>query len=255
MSRWWARNVSRRQFALIFHNIVAGHHFERLRSANYDNGVLICGNHRSYLDPFAIAVNAIPHIPRGIRLIAPARTEGLFDKPWGILVNFSLTFMNMYPPVVRSARGAIWGKQVIRILTEILLKGRSAVFIHPEGGRNKGSDPYDLLPAKPGLCKIIHSTRAEVYPVFLQGFPRTPKGIVSAKLRRGARANPLVHAVMGPAIDFSAERAKPASPDVYREIGQRLMDAIRTCSAEERELRASAAAIRAIPSSTVTAGS
>lgn len=255
-SVWWARNISRRQFALILYNVVEDHHFDWLEKANVDDGILICGNHRSFLDPFAIAVRAIPRIPRGVRFVAPTRTEGVFDKPWGLLVNFSLTFMNMYPPVVRSSRGAIWGKHVIRILTEMLLEGRVAVFIHPEGGRNKGPDPYDLLPAKPGLCKIIHSTRATVFPVFQQGFPSTPGGFFRANFLRRPGSPPLVHSVMGEPLDFAAERAKPASPEVYREIGTRLMDAIRACSVEEREIRArSASAIRAMPSSTVTSGS
>lgn len=249
-STWLARNFARREFELILHNIFADHHFERLEKANYDNGIMVCANHRSYVDNIAIAVRSMRYIPPDVRMLAPARTEGLFDKPWGILINFFITYMNMYPPVVRSGRGAMWGKQVIRILTDLLQSGRMAVFIHPEGGRNKGPDPYHLMPAKPGLGKIIHSTRCDVFPVFLQGFPREPRGFISANFRRGARSKPLVHAVMGEPLDFSAERALPASPEVYREIGRRLMDAIAELSKEELEIRASLS----IPSSTETRG-
>jgi 1-acyl-sn-glycerol-3-phosphate acyltransferase len=238
LSSFLGRNAARGEFELILHNILADHHFERVANANYANSVIVCGNHRSYLDPFAMAVRAMPHMPKGTRYIAPARTEGLFDKPWGIFLNMLLTGMNMYPPVVRSSRGSIWGKQVIEILTKLLLEGNAALFIHPEGGRNKGKDPYDLLNAKPGLGKIIHATRAEVFPVFQQGFPNTPRGMLRANFRRGAASKPLVHAVMGEKIDFSAERAQPASPEIYREIGKKLMDAIRAASVEEREIRA-----------------
>lgn len=250
-SGWLARNVARREFELILRNVLEDHHFERLQKANYDNGIMVCANHRSYVDNFAIAIRSMRYIPPDVRMLAPARTEGLFDKPWGIFLNFFLTYMNMYPPVVRSSRGAMWGKQVIGILTDLLLRGRTAVFIHPEGGRNKGADPYHLMPAKPGLSKIIHSTRCDVFPVFLQGFPREPRGFLKASLPGGARREPLVHAVMGEPLDFSVERALPPSPEAYREIGRRLMEAIAELSKEELEIRAR----RSIPSSTETRGS
>ncbi|MGK2961589.1 MAG: lysophospholipid acyltransferase family protein [Gemmatimonadaceae bacterium] len=237
ISTWLGRNVARREFELLLGNLLEEHNFERLRDADYDKSILVCANHRSYVDNFAVAIRAMKHIPPNVRLIAPARTEGLFDKPWGIFVNFFLTFMNMYPPVIRSSRGAMWGKRVIQILTDLLLKGRLALFIHPEGGRNKGSDPYDLMPAKPGLGKIIHQSKATVFPVFLQGFPRSPKAFIRANYGKGASSQPLVHAVMGEPLDFSAERALPASPEVYRAIGRRLMDAIVAASAEEKEIR------------------
>ncbi|MGI9043848.1 MAG: lysophospholipid acyltransferase family protein [Gemmatimonadaceae bacterium] len=237
ISIWLVRNVGRRQFELVLGNLLREHNFERLRDADYDNSILVCANHRSYIDNFAIAIRSMKHIPRDVRLVAPARTEGLFDKPWGIFLNFFLTFMNMYPPVVRSSRGAMWGKRVIQLITDLLLRGRIAVFIHPEGGRNKGSDPYDLMPAKPGLGKIIHQSKARVFPVFLQGFPPSPKAFISANYRKSASTAPMVHAVMGEPLDFSAERALPASPEVYRAIGRRLMSAILAASVEEREIR------------------
>ncbi len=235
LSNWLSRHVARREFELVLGNILRDHNFERLRKANYDHGVLICANHRSYVDNIALAIRSMKHVPSDVRLMAPARTEGLFDKRWGILVNLFGTFMSMYPPVVRNKRGAMWGRRVMQILTDLLHRGRVAIFIHPEGGRNKGDDPYDLLPAKPGLGKIIHQTKADVFPVFLHGFPRSPKAFIRANYRRGAQ--PLVHAVMGEPLDFSAERAMPASPEVYREICSRLMAAIVAASDEEREIR------------------
>ncbi len=242
LSNWLSRHVANREFELFLSNILQDHHFERLQKGNYDNGVLVCANHRNYVDNIALAIRSMKHIPYDVRLLAPARTEGLFDKPWGIFLNLFGTFMSMYPPVVRNSRGAMWGKRVIEILIDLLNRGRATVFIHPEGGRNKGNDPYDLLPAKPGLGKIIHQTKADVFPVFLQGFPRSPKAMFRANHQRGAR--PLVHAVMGEPIDFSAERAMPASPDLYREIGRRLMEAIVALSVEEREIRRSLEATR-----------
>ncbi len=250
LSNWLARHVARREFEFFLSNILRDYHFERLSQANCDNGVLICANHRNYVDNIALAIRSMKHLPKDVRLLAPARTEGLFDRRWGILVNLFGTFMSMYPPVVRSSRGAMWGKRVIQILIDLLHRGRVAIFIHPEGGRNKGNDPYDLLPAKPGLGKIIHQTKADVFPVFLQGFPHSPKSFLRANHQRGAR--PLVHAVMGEPLDFSAERAEAASPEIYRKIGRRLMEAIVALSVEEREIRRS---LEASPAHSISDGS
>lgn len=235
VSTWISHRFTPRLYAPILHNVLADHHFERLRTANYDHGILICANHRSYIDNFAIGSRAAKHAPDDVRIVAPARTESLFDVPWGIVLNVVLTAMSIYPPVVRSKRGIAWGKRVIAIVTDLLLKGRVMVFIHPEGGRNKGSDPYTLLAPRPGLGKIIYHTRASVFPVFLHGFPRTPGTFLAASVRR---RRPLVHAVMGERLDFDAERARPASPRLYAEISQRVADAIVAASIEERELRA-----------------
>src|SRR5215208_7045253 len=123
LSNWAARNIARREFELILHNVIQDHYFEKLRSANYDNGLLVCANHRSFVDNFAVAIRAMNYIPKDVRLIAPARTEGLFDRPWGIFLNLLLTSMNMYPPIIRSSRGTVWGKRVAQILSDLLLRG------------------------------------------------------------------------------------------------------------------------------------
>lgn len=236
-SVWMSHKVARKQVEMIVDNFVEYHNFDRVGKANFQNGVLICANHRSYIDNFAVAQRAMRFMPRNTRIIAPARTEGLFDKPWSVFINLFLTWMNMYPPVVRSSRGTIWGKRVIEILTDLLRRGKVAVFIHPEGGRNKGNDPYKLMPARPGLGRIIHQTNAEVFPVFLHGFPRTPGEFLRANYRKGARQDPLVFAVMGESIDFSAERAQPASPRLFKEIAEKLNKSILDIAEIEKEIR------------------
>jgi 1-acyl-sn-glycerol-3-phosphate acyltransferase len=218
-------------------NLVRPHHFERLLDVPLENGILLCGNHRSYLDPFAISALAWRVLPPTCRFVVPSRTEGLYDRWWSLVANLFLTFGNIYPPVVRGSRGGAWGRQVTQTLTDLLNSGRVVVPIHPEGGRNKGPDPYQLLRGRPGLGKIIHQSRAAVFPCFLHGFPRGPKALLRANYRRGARANPLVHVVMGPPVDYRAERAQPGSPALYYDISQKLIGAIAALMPEERALK------------------
>lgn len=214
------------------------HGFEHLVALPRDRGIIICANHRSYLDNFAIGARAMRAIDPSRRFVIPARTEGLFDVWYGLALNAALSGFNIYPPVVRASRGAAWGKQVIGILTRLLRDERVVVLIHPEGGRNKGPDPYALLTARPGLGRIVHESGASVVPVFLHGFPRTPREYLATARRRVAGAPPPVDAVMGPPIDFSTERSRPGAPALYYEMAQRITASISALMPAERAIRA-----------------
>jgi 1-acyl-sn-glycerol-3-phosphate acyltransferase len=230
--------VSRNLIKVLVGNLVRTHHFERVRDGPVENGILLCGNHRSYLDPFAISALAWDHLPAKVRFAVPSRTEGLYDQWWSLVANLGMTFGNIYPPVVRGSRGGAWGKQVIEILIGLLNSGPMVVPIHPEGGRNKQPDPYLLNKGRPGLGKVIHQTKAAVFPIYLQGFPRGPWPVLRENYRPGASKRPHVHAVMGPPVDFSAERALPGSPALYYDISQKLIAAIAALMDEEKALRA-----------------
>lgn len=230
--------ISRNAIKVVCGNLVRTHHFEQVRDLPLERGVLLCASHRSFLDNFAVSSFAWDHVPASMRFVVPSRTEGVYDHWFGILVNIVLGCGNIYPPIVRGSRGTLWGKQVIEILIGVLNGGPTVVPIHPEGGRNKGPDPYSLMRGRPGLGKIIHQTRASVLPVFLHGFPVGPWAVLRANYRPGARKRPHVHAVMGPPVDFSAERAQPGSPALYYEISQKLVAAIAALMDEEKALRA-----------------
>jgi 1-acyl-sn-glycerol-3-phosphate acyltransferase len=238
LSRRFGYHVSVPLINMVVGNIVKSHHFERLSAVDAKDGILLCGNHRSYLDPFAISALAWRVLPASYRFVVPARTEGLFDRWWSLFANFAMTCGNIYPPVIRGSRGGAWGKQIIETLIEQLNSGRKVVVpIHPEGGRSKLPDPYRLLRGRPGLGRIIHQTRAAVFPIFLVGFPVGPRALLKANWSWGARKDPKVHAVMGPPVDFSAERALPGSPALYYDISQKLIAAIADLIPEERALR------------------
>lgn len=237
LSGFFAYHVSVVAIKAVVGNLAKPHHFERLLDVPLDRGILLCGNHRSYLDPFAMSAFAWRVLPPRVRFVVPSRTEGLFDRWWSLLANFVLAFGHIYPPVVRGSRGGAWGRQVTETLTALLNSGEVVVPIHPEGGRNKGSDPYQLLRGRPGLGKIIHQTRAAVFPIFQLGYPVGPRALLRANYRRGAKAHPLVHIVMGPPVDFTAERALPGSPTLYHEISQKLIAAIAALRDEERALK------------------
>jgi 1-acyl-sn-glycerol-3-phosphate acyltransferase len=219
--------------------MVEAHHFERLAALPRDRGLILCANHRSYLDNFVVGATAMEYLPWRTRYVVPGRTEGIFDAWYGLALNAAVGALNIYPPVVRSKRGHAWGQRVIGILRDLLLERRVTVLIHPEGGRNKGDDPYSLLPARPGLGRIIHESRATVVPIFLHGFPNSFGRYASVAAARLRGAPPPVQAVMGEPIDFSRELATPGSPTLFHGMAQRITAEISALMPEERALRAS----------------
>ncbi len=219
--------------------MVETHHFERLESLPRDRGLILCANHRSYLDNFVVGATAMGHLPWRTRYVVPGRTEGLFDAWYGLALNAAVGAMNIYPPVVRSKRGHAWGQHVIGIIRDLLVERRVTVLIHPEGGRNKGDNPYALLPARPGLGRIIHESQATVVPIFLHGFPTSFGRYASVAAARLRGAPPPVQAVMGEPIDFSREFATSGSPTLFHGMAQRITAEISALMPEERAIRAS----------------
>ena len=237
-SRFVARHITSPLVEAALGWTMRAHGFSQLAALPRDRGIIICANHRSYLDNFAIGARAMRSVASSRRFVVPARTEGLFDVWYGLPLNAVLSGFNIYPPVVRAKRGAVWGKAVIGILTRLLRDNRVVVLIHPEGGRNKGADPYALLTARPGLGRIVHESGASVVPVFLHGFPRTLTEYLAMLGRRLRGAPAPVEAVMGAPIDFSAERALPGAPTLYYEMAQRITAAIGELMVTEQAIRA-----------------
>lgn len=217
--------------------LVRSEGFARLRDIPADRGILICSNHRSLFDNFAIAPRAMAHRPLLQRFVVPTRTETLYDRWWSLAVNAAVGALNIYPPIVRSARGAIWGQRVIAILTALLRDAHAVVLIHPEGRRNGNPDPLALLPARPGLGRVMYESGAVVVPVFLGGFPRTPAEVLRAAADRLRGLPPPAVALMGDPIDLSALRAQEASPALYRAISQHVLDAIGALGRDALALR------------------
>ena len=82
------------------------------------------------------------------------------------------------------------------------------VGFHPEGTRGKGPDPYDILPAQPGIGRALYKTRAPVVPVFVVGLSNN----FAHQLLNGFRGKvDPVYAFYGEPIDLS---------DLYRQSGR-----------------------------------
>jgi 1-acyl-sn-glycerol-3-phosphate acyltransferase len=168
----------------------------------------------------------------------PVRSNFFYDHPLGPLVNGTMSFFAMYPPIFRDPRRAGLNVASLDELAELLRRGGFLVGLHPEGTRNKSADPYSFLPAQTGVGRVIHKARVTVAPVFINGLGNELGRQLIAGLT--GRGDP-IFAVFGAPIDFGALLDQPGSPRTYRMVAEKCLHAIALLSAEERALRAARA--------------
>src|SRR6201984_515524 len=193
---WVGYQLSRLAARLLFRFRVI--HRERM----IQNGpVILAMNHQSYLDPPLAGITC----DRAIYFLA-RRT--LLDVP---LLGWLLQKLNVIPVNPEGVdRGAI--KALIRIL-----KAGNGVLVFPEGSR-----PLDgkLQPAEPGLGLVIAKTLAPVVPMRIFGAHEAlPRGV------GGLRFVPIT-IVIGEPIHFSAAELGSPGKNVYRQVSERVMNAI-----------------------------
>ncbi|PZR73057.1 MAG: 1-acyl-sn-glycerol-3-phosphate acyltransferase [Chthoniobacterales bacterium] len=168
--------------------------------------VILAANHQSFLDPpLAGSVS-----DRGIFFLA-RRT--LLDGP---ILGWLLPKLNVIPVDSESGKDRTALKALIRIL-----KAGEGTLVFPEGQRTPDGN---LQPALPGVGLIIAKTLAPVVPMRIFGaFDAWPIG------RKWPRFRP-VTIVVGEPIYFTAADIEPAGKDLYRQLSQRVMNAIAALS-------------------------
>jgi 1-acyl-sn-glycerol-3-phosphate acyltransferase len=172
-----------------------------------EHAVLICSNHISALDPFVIAVTAMPFFSP-VWWRAPAKEE-LFR--WPVVRTMIRTWGGF--PVRRGKRDF----ESIEAMTRLL--PTSVIVIFPEGKRS--TDGF-LLPGKPGVGKIIHDAKPrKVIPVFIEGSDRLlPKGKIFPRCFR------TITIAYGSPVDFSRFVALEGSVELSQKIVDIVMRAI-----------------------------
>jgi 1-acyl-sn-glycerol-3-phosphate acyltransferase len=234
--RWCQRNVGAQWITLVTRNLLSVHGLHRLPPLEERQSFLCVSNHRSFFDLYVITGYLVKHgLPH--RLVFPVRSEFFYDQPLGPLVNGVMSFFAMYPPIFRDRSRAALNLAGLDELAWMLQRGGTFLGIHPEGTRGKEPDPYTLLPAQPGVGRLIHRSRATVLPVFVNGLVNDlPKQITSNFDGTGIP----VHIVFGEPLDVADLLAEKGSPRVYRAIAERTRDVITALGAEERQHRTSA---------------
>jgi len=231
--RFCQRHIGAEWITTVTKNVLHVHGLERLPPFDPAKSYVCASNHRSFFDLYVITGYLVKHgLPH--RLVFPVRSEFFYDSPLGLFVNGIMSFLAMYPPIFRDRSRAALNLVGIDELTWLLRRGGTFLGIHPEGTRGKGDDPYTLLPAQPGVGRLIHRSGVMVIPVFVNGLLNNlPRQVTSNWDGSGVP----VHIVFGKPVDYAEFCDEKGSPRVYRAIAERTRAVIAALGAEEREHR------------------
>jgi 1-acyl-sn-glycerol-3-phosphate acyltransferase len=147
---------------------------------------------------------------------------------------------SMFPPFFAGGENPLTEKRAfdkfsMRLLTHLCAEGAGNVIgFHPEGTRNKASDPYSYLRPQPGVGKLIKDARPQVVPVFIAGLGNDLPRQVLGNWRGGEQ----VRVRFGPALDFTEFYDRRDSVRTYKEIADFCMSKIAELGDEDRSARA-----------------
>jgi len=201
-------------------------------------GLVVCLNHRSYFDAY-VAMWAI--YEQGMqwvrRMYFPTRSNFFYERTLGAAVNLVIGGGTLYPPIFRESSKAELNRDALRRLVGYLAEPGTLVGLHPEGTRNKGSDPYSLLPAQPGIGQIVLQARPLVVPAFVNGLSNSYVEDITSTYRKDIRRDNPVIIVYGQPLDYSDLSAQKPRAALYKKMSDRIRDHIIELGERERDLR------------------
>ncbi len=233
--RWLQRKIGSRWVLVCTDNVRHMHGLSRLPDFDPEKSYICVANHRSFFDLYVVTAHLIQSGMHH-RILFPVRSGFWYDHPLGPVVNWSMSFLAMYPPVFRKRNRALNIAGVNEVV-ELVNRGGTFLGMHPEGRRKLDGDPYTFLPAQPGFGRILHRTKEKsvVIPVFINGLVNSIVEQISGNYRGTV---PDVHAVFGKPIDFSDLLAQDDVPETHHAIANRAMSVIADLSKEEQMIRA-----------------
>lgn len=208
-----------------------------------EKGVLLASNHRSFFDQYCMLLALyLTGTPWCRRINFPVRANFFYEHPLGMLVNWGVAAGVMYPPVFRQRERAEANKRTVDELVEMLQKPGTVVGVHPEGTRGKGPDPYQLLPAMPGIGQIALQAKPLVIPAFVLGLENDFVKEIRDNFRPESRRTRPVIAVFGEPVDISEFLVQKPRVALYKKCADLIRQRIIELQPRERELRAQCAA-------------
>lgn len=227
---WVRAGIGRRMFAEGLDDIMA------LRP---ERGVMLVSNHRSFFDQYAMLLACyMGPVPWSKRLFFPVRSNFFYDQPLGIVVNAAVAGGAMYPPIYRQTERRALNDDALGKMVAILDAPGNVLGMHPEGTRGKGPDPYEMLPAQPGVGKVALLGKPTVVPAFILGLGNNFFQDIRRNFGPTARTEHAIITVFGPPVDYADLLADKPRPALYKKCADRFMTALRPLLERERALRA-----------------
>jgi len=208
---------------------------ENIEQTDVKRPLLLVANHRSFFDMYTVSSVLFRQTKRPMNLFFPVRAKFFYTNPVGWFVNLVMGWFSMYPPFFREAKEAEkreFDKFSLRKLIQLASVGYANVIgFHPEGKRNLNDDPYDFLPAQPGVGAVVFKARPQVVPVFIAGLGNDLPKQVLGNWTGGEK----VRIWFGEAVDLSAFYSKSDRLRTHKEIADHLMTKIAELGEKDRE--------------------
>ena len=230
LSAAWIHTTMRAVLWCTAGNRMKVHGAEHVADLDKQSRVLMVANHRSFFDFYVVAFANVRHTRLAQRAFFPVRAKFFYEGPLGTFINWWMTILAMFPPIVRDTSGRAWNRYALRRLQDELTIPGTWVGIHPEGRRNKDAGPYSFLKPHAGTGRIALSVGdIRVVPLYVVG--------ISNNILREAMFNwrrPHEHRIdvyFGAPVDLSDLRARvepDADPTQADSVAaaERCMDAI-----------------------------
>jgi 1-acyl-sn-glycerol-3-phosphate acyltransferase len=211
---------------------------DRIRAMHPDRGVMFVANHRSFFDMYVVML-AMFWQGRGWteRLFFPVRSNFFYEHPTGVLLNYALGGGSMYPPIFRDPAKSELNRVALDTVIRLLAQPGVMVGMHPEGTRGKGPDPYELLPAQPGVGQMILAAKPIVIPLFINGLSNDFIDVCRSSYQKGVRREKPVSLVFGEPIDYSQYAAQKPRAALYKKTADLVREKILEVGQRDRELR------------------
>ena len=222
------------------YNLMQVYGLEYIEAASRERPILLAANHRSFFDMFTVSTALFRHASWRKQLFFPVRGRFFYQSPLGLFVNLVMGWWSMYPPFFASGEKPIrekraFDKYSVRLLSELCRNGPGNVIgFHPEGTRNKGTDPYSFLPAQPGVGKLIKDASPQVIPVFIAGLGNDLPRQVLGNWTGGEPIR--IH--FGAQIDFKDYLSKKDHVRTFKEISEFVMRKIAELAEQDRRMYA-----------------
>lgn len=232
--RFWTfcqRHIGSLWIYLATYNLMNVFGIENVENTDVERPVLLVANHRSYFDMYTVSSVLFRRTKRPMKLFFPVRAKFFYTSPVGWFVNLVMGWWAMYPPFFYKNEQREFDKFSLRRLIQLCAEGRGNVIgMHPEGKRNLSEDPYDLLPAQPGVGKIVISAHPQVIPVFITGLSNDLPKQILGNWRGGEK----VRIYFGEPVDLSEFYEKRDSLRTHKEIADFLMTKIAELAEKDR---------------------
>ncbi|MEP6860087.1 MAG: lysophospholipid acyltransferase family protein [Deltaproteobacteria bacterium] len=239
MQTRWLRGISYAWVRAVIAQRILTDGLDEARALRPETGVMVVSNHRSFFDQYIMMLACfMGKVDWAKHLYFPVRANFFYDRPLGVVVNAAIAGGAMYPPIYRQADRRVLNDAALDKMVEIVQTPGNVVGMHPEGTRGKGPDPYQFLPAQPGVGKLALVGKPMVIPTFILGLGNNIAMDIAQNFSKLARRDHAVIIVFGKPVDYSDLAAEKPRPTLYKKCADRFMTAIKALSDRQRELRA-----------------